>query len=660
MKRSVVSLMLSVLLMLMSSSCQQEELPFQPKTSSGFQLSEINRGDGYPEQEGVPIQLGAPLTNPYQVDRMTMAWNRAYPQHTVNRLPVTHRQIKFTPSTGEQVIALEDAGIDVFTYPFGYELLNEGNYYLAPGTAPADVPVLYAVVPVDIALPEGVPYEVQQEICLLPLETQATREAFILAGLDYKPGLVPPPDPPADPTAPDFTTRIKALTDDRREPPMVRGDKDLDDYTDGDAGDAGQYATACGCFQWNNEDKPAGCVKVEDTQWGLQPLVGVRVTFRNAFFSRRTHADDHGCFQIDHDYWPGAHGFVHWENYFADVRSLDYWLQGSLFGTHCDPLGWYDLTGSTHINNMNLTYWKSTNLGSTSSSYYIAATYLNSLITFMKYTQEDGIPTPPYPLRVLLTKGYRSASAPMFTQMGLSGYYSLLSGLMNPFGSAFAGTLLFPILGPVFLAVAPDMLVGYGFSSLNSFKSDRLRGTYYHELAHSVHYRSAGNHIWAQNMEFIIDNALANENDVYGFSSIANNPMAPLDADHKRCQLIETWAYFLGVVYTHRTYGLNYSGASPIDPCENSWIANLEKEGAIGYFPRGLLQDLRDNNSDYCNLVLENPNVEDHINHGYMIREMHDALLANESILEWWLHLPSTGQTSTNMSILYNSYSYLQ
>jgi hypothetical protein len=656
MKNQVAPICLIGMLVIFLSACQNEDLVLNAKGSGGDGPPlQINRGDGYAEPEKKLITLGEKLANPYQKDRMVEAWNKAYPNARVDNLPVTHRQITFNPTSVEQVILIQDAGIDVYNYPFGYEILNDGNYYIQPGKTEADIPQLYAVVPIDIGIPDVIDYTVEEELCLLPLETKATQEAFILAGLDYKEEIAGqlPSTPPVDVSRADFPQAILGLTKDKspsQPGPVGRGN----DYSDGDAGDAGLPSTPCGCFQWNNEDKPAGCVKVEDTQFGLQALAGVRVTFRNVFFSRRTHTDEHGCYQIDHDYWPSCHGFVHFENWFADVRSLDY----NLFDTHNDPLGLYDLTGGTHINNMDIIYWRATNLESTSSSYYVAATFINSLTTFQKYCSQDGIPAPQSPLRILLTKKYSSSSAPMFTKMGASGYYSLLAGIMNPFWSGFLGTLLYPIAYPIFMGIAPDVLIGYNYTSSNSFKSDKLRSTYYHELSHTLHYRLAGNGVWAPNIEFVVNNAINNPSDPYGASGVF--PFTVLDGNHKRCQLVETWANFLGAVYTHRTYGKDHHSNSNSNVCYYSWIGQLEQNKTTWYFPHGLLQDLRDQPSDYCVGALENSTVADNINHGYKVMEMYNALGTNQSVQSWRSSLPNTGQTITNMNALFNSYPYLQ
>ncbi|HYG52004.1 MAG TPA: hypothetical protein VD905_13930 [Flavobacteriales bacterium] len=656
MKKKIIIVGIALLALSQLQSCRKEKA-FQ-RAKSPQHTTSIQRGGPAGDDEQVLIELGNKLENPYKKSRMLEAWNIAYPGYHVDDLPVTHRQITFVPNSMEQIMAIHDAGIESYNYPFGYEILNDGNYYIQPGKKPYDIPVLYAVVPIDIVLPEGVEYTVEEELCLLPLETRATREAFHLAGVEYKEEIAEllPDAPPVDISQPDLNRAIIDLTRDIIVAQQFTGARPINPYSDGDEGDEGLAASPCGCFSWNNEDKPSGCIKLEDTRWGLQPLAHVRVSFRNIFFSRRAYTNEHGCFQIDHDYWPSAHGFVYFENWLADVRSLDY----NLFDTHFDPLGLFNLTGSTHINNLDMIYWRSTDKNSTSSSYYVAATFLNSLNTFTQYCYNDEI-TPPADgsaqtrLRVLLGKEIGGGSAPMLHKMGVAGYYALLAGLVDPSFSAFVGTLLYPLAMPIYAGIAPDMIIGYTSITWKN-ESDQLRELYYHELSHVCHFKTCGSPVWARNIEFVVGNST---NDPYGETTLSGT--GAQDSDHRRCQLIETWAFFLGRVYTHRTYGKDHhSNVLFGNLCRDSWIGlTAEELTEETYFPYGMLQDLRDEDSDYCSGILESPIVDDDVNHGYTIKEMYDALGTNETMHIWWWNLPNTGQSSTDMYNLFASYPYL-
>lgn len=107
--------------------------------------------------------LGRKVTNnPFNVENITMTWNRIYPDNQLQRIQPTDLYVRFEPVNLAQVkLLVSSNAFEVFDYPLDYEIDHLGEYYDQPGNN--EIPYYYAVIPVGTQLPQ-VPYTIQEEL----------------------------------------------------------------------------------------------------------------------------------------------------------------------------------------------------------------------------------------------------------------------------------------------------------------------------------------------------------------------------------------------------------------------------------------------------------------------------------------------------------------
>jgi hypothetical protein len=69
------------------------------------------------------MTFGPEKVNPYNIDRMTQAWNNIYSQ-SVLKLPVTHRYVQFNPAGPQELADLEDEDFELVHFPLHFEIIT--------------------------------------------------------------------------------------------------------------------------------------------------------------------------------------------------------------------------------------------------------------------------------------------------------------------------------------------------------------------------------------------------------------------------------------------------------------------------------------------------------------------------------------------------------
>ena len=125
-------------------------------------------------------KLGKQLENPYSVENMKKALaslevsnsNRASGEEL--EITTTHLYIRFKPQDESELDILNsDTTLVLYTYPLDYEIEEPGDFYHDP-EIPLDQPTYqYCAVEVDKELPDGVAYEILEEL-FIPDETGGT------------------------------------------------------------------------------------------------------------------------------------------------------------------------------------------------------------------------------------------------------------------------------------------------------------------------------------------------------------------------------------------------------------------------------------------------------------------------------------------------------
>lgn len=121
------------------------------------------------KESGEMTQLLGKLENPYSVTNMQKAYNNLQNSNariTTNELEITttHLYVKFKPKNNEELeILKDDTSLVLYSYPMDYQI-SQGSYYHDP-SIPDSLPTYqYCSVPVDKNLPQGVAYEVLENL----------------------------------------------------------------------------------------------------------------------------------------------------------------------------------------------------------------------------------------------------------------------------------------------------------------------------------------------------------------------------------------------------------------------------------------------------------------------------------------------------------------
>lgn len=125
--------------------------------------------NGQNHDNGQMTQLIKQLENPYSVANMQKALDnlqKANARMSTDDLEVTttHLYIKFKPKNNQELeILKDDSSLVLYSYPMDYEI-SEGSYYHDPGIPDSLPTYQYCSVPLDKKLPQGVVYEVLENL----------------------------------------------------------------------------------------------------------------------------------------------------------------------------------------------------------------------------------------------------------------------------------------------------------------------------------------------------------------------------------------------------------------------------------------------------------------------------------------------------------------
>ncbi|OJV42929.1 MAG: hypothetical protein BGO29_07120 [Bacteroidales bacterium 36-12] len=152
-------------------SCDKNELYVQELT-----LNEVELDNQHATKR--QIILGEKLNNPYSLSNMLAALDtlKSYPeQHsssmkapssTLDNIVIepTDLYVRFLPSDSLEFVKLmTDTSLILFDYPLDYQKLQTGDYYMDPSVS-GKYTWLYTSVPIDFILPDGIYYEVLEEL----------------------------------------------------------------------------------------------------------------------------------------------------------------------------------------------------------------------------------------------------------------------------------------------------------------------------------------------------------------------------------------------------------------------------------------------------------------------------------------------------------------
>jgi len=504
------------------------------KNNPYFDESEVTVSDG---EEFTETELGDQLNNPFHIDTMQRALDSLLINFG-NQLEATHKYIRFLPETIWQYMALlDDSTMDLYDYPFDREIELLGDYYQEPNFDLEDFTWLYTVVPYDKELPDSIENE---ELCDLYLP-----EDSILTFGD-----------------------TSILADD-----LIEEAFNIAGYsTEYSMKKAKLKTTAVKYY-------PEGYIYVQNTELGNdKPIKNVKVKCRYWFNLTHTYSNSSGHFKIFNGYKGKVTINLEFKNSHCAIRGFRENRVWEIADAVDVPVGVFT---DNAMQNVQFTLWNTTYLTTEKKRRWMSANACNSVEEYRNYANSAGIYTPPSNLNIWLTTKYlpnSSGSACLLKQIGNT---SLLLDVIDMWLWYNANTAdnVFILFKRIAAQYLPDVTCGY--NGYFSNYSDIVTKLFYHELAHTSHYRNAGNNFWVGYINYIIANN--------GYGTPSTNGVA-------KVELSEGWAEFNACYFTHNKYGSS-NNALPWKGY-TTWLAYIEDfDPRPGHFPDdmgGLMLDLID------------------------------------------------------------------
>lgn len=648
---------------LLSNACEPDPDPEpEPGTSIEFNIND----ETHP---AAPVQtvLDKERVNPYTVDNMTQATDNVYGvSRTGGPVPTTNLYVKFTPSSLDDIEAMYDTDETFYDFPLTREVVTMGDYY--QDLADDEFPELYAVVPPNFQFP-SVAYEILAPLHIAPYDTYLVQEAFALTNNTY--------DGLSTQTSQSFTIceiddpNYPQCTCDQFIGNFIAYDEcianlTLDNDNDTDPPPPTDNSCTNPCATYGHERKPAGRVRVEDTQLSTprvsdtyEPVRRVKIIMKDTWFTEdETWTDDCGCWRINDKYRGKAWMWVKFKNDRCRIRGTTAnWRV--IYQWAIAVKDYVGVINGPNFDNINVNYemWDvNGQTGTPTHLYWGAATVNNAVHEFYEYAAEDNIAAPPARLDMYVSynsgRGYalmKKWMGPVLTSYavgdGLDGFHVLVS----PLG------ILFGILPPVWLVswFFPDVNVG-----INQVTSDQVKATAFHELAHASHFVILGPNYWSKLVAAEIG-AWRDSGDPHG---------SQFSHDAGRIAVVESWGIYIEHDYNHRTYGNDAS-------LNITWEQTVEEiwNEDINHIPIGLHHDLVDVGEPLfvtiagtftaCNV--ENPRpctvITDNVS-GFTNAQMFVSLndqVRNIDDYEFWLingQLQNTTNTQADVEALFDDY----
>jgi hypothetical protein len=500
-----------------------------------------------------PVVLGSKKENPYTVKNMKAALDtlRSHPQELSGCLKsasalddvsisATDLYVRFLPNDSVQFSRLnEDTTLTLFDYPLDYSITQVGDYYFDP-TVTGPYTWLYTRVPVGYTPPEGIKYEVLDELFLYESSPYYTEE--VVASTSSIKRIA--------------KARSIYLEDALKTIEAISFFNTGNPYGKSDVGGTNSNGMrkiqkkVAKHFLWKTwyeyEYFPSGNLFVNsnhtmDAQgnatyitYNRAPLKGVKVHFINWFKWNSVYTDQNGYYESDvfyngdptySIYFSGKNGNNSWQIDRVALWALCLWVQKYNMGEHSKD-GY------------------STTIDSTCGA-WDACLANNAFYEYMTIMDRLGLTRPSENLQVALRDMSGASSAPLLQNH--ENYYS--DGVIC---TLFASTLLIGPAGLIAEAAylllmerAPDIILSGGnikeYIKLGYAVDDAISfyySTIWHELTHASHYK-----------RFEIDKGFSSASS-YWTSLIgtevghSNNYGKKGDSNWEQVAICEGWAYY--------------------------------------------------------------------------------------------------------------------
>jgi hypothetical protein len=464
--------------------CNKEKEDILVDITLTTELDPVEKGSFSVEQrDSRPVILGKQKENPYSVKNMQIALDSLLSYATVVgdgelrsadisiqalenvSISTTDLYVRFLPqdTTGYEALQ-QDTTLELFNYPLDYEIVQTGDYLFDPTLGDNEYTWRYAVVPPSYQPPQGVIYEVLEELFIIEHSEGYSEEVLLETE-----------------TATRSVGISKGFIDSNLREALIATSFVLtgngDEIRKNEVSNTRSTITTCkrkcilwGTVCWTSCDTqyyPEGYIKV-NTPSGNVGLKGVKVRTSRWFhsISMRTNASGYYCSSSDYydDILIG--NSAHYEIIFEGLRDSSSWtLSRSLFGALCLWTNSYGAGYHTPAGH-SVTFH-------TNSDSWGKAVLSNAIYDYITYAKSEGISLLPKYIDIANKESNNlESSAPLLTQhLNLSLVYD----------SPLWGT------GAVFLGYAalgwalPDLILRYT-NSLDKYND--ITAIVWHELTH--------------------------------------------------------------------------------------------------------------------------------------------------------------------------------
>jgi hypothetical protein len=540
-----------------------------------------------------PTILGFHLVNtPYSLANMQQAYRNL--NYVSSGVAVTHKYVRFKPTSHQQHTTLLDLDIDLSDYPLDYEIVQEGDYY-NDGVTPAEsIPWLYAVVPVTFTPPAGIAYEVLQQIHV-PALGAVENEAFRITGnpadinscsgstfATEDGGAVVNSEPPGGcPNGTHWDPIARACVPDPVQPPSPAPVR-----------------------------TPSGTITVYDNNLLVnRPLRNARVVAKRFLKIERTYTNNQGQYFLNKEF-NKVRIKVKMKNDQAVIRALRRARVWQVLIPVEIDFGKFRGT----LSNLSHVIMNNTDAKTVGARSWAAATAHNTIQEFRDHATQQGIGAPPNKLRVLMTNWRiqgTAGAAPLYATRAISTVpNTFISYFVVGNSSAVVGG--FAALATV-LAGNIDVSMGYNLGNDATTSSSEISETMFHEQGHAAHYVKWGNTQYGNFVNAEITE-ISGANPPYGNKGTPNSQFIALG---------ESWAYHIGHFMANLKYGANakipleqrfqygngniydFSGIQVATGLGLAQHLNLLEDfdatrtyDVFKWIPQGLYYDLMDNRND--------------------------------------------------------------
>ena len=489
-----------------------------------------------------PTILGYHLVNhPYSLAIMQQAYTNLY--GNANGVVITHKYIRFKPSSPQQLSILEDLDIDLSDFPLDYDVVQEGDFYNDGITPAEEIPWLYAVVDAGFTPPAGISYEVLEQIHI-PVLAAVENESFVITGNPIDSSECGGAATAATPIGPDAPEC----------PEGYHWDYTLRQCVENDC-PAGYYWDGAQCVPDAPPPpaptrQPSGTIQVYDNNFiSYRPVRNARVVARRFLKIERTYTNNQGQFFINQEFRKVTL-LVKFKNDQAKIRALRRARLWQMLFPVKIKMGKYK--GALNNITYNIDYFN--DALSSGARNWAAATAHNNVQEYYDFAAQQGIGTPPNKLRILLTNWETqglSGAAPMYAKR-------VIQELPEDFLRYYViSNTPFISLAPWVYILKQEIDITLGYNIYKRTGTDQAAGssgiteTMFHELTHAAHYNKVGNAWWNDFVDGELNNIIWNSTDNPPYGNGDQGAISGIIATG------ESWAYHMGHFMTDLKYVAN-------------------------------------------------------------------------------------------------------